>query len=90
MFLGLGIWVAILPYLGFPYSWKTVLFTLTGLGIIYLSYVMYQENKKDGAEDSALDHFKENGSLFVRHAVRSIKPETETLPDEGNQENQNG
>lgn len=78
--LGLGVWLAILPYLGFPYSWKMALVTLTGLGLIYISYAMYQDNKKDGA-DETFDNFKENGSLFFRHAVRSAKPETETPPE---------
>jgi hypothetical protein len=35
----LGIWIAILPYLGFPYSWKKILLTLSGLGVAYISYV---------------------------------------------------
>lgn len=39
----LGIWVAILPYLGFPSTWKNILFSLSGLGLIYFSYVLYRE-----------------------------------------------
>lgn len=55
----LGIWVAILPYLGFPYSWKDTLGTLTGLGLIYFSYVLYKEFKvKD--EGKKFDSFREN------------------------------
>lgn len=41
----LGIWVAILPQLGFPYSWKNVLFTLSGLILVYYSYIIYKETK---------------------------------------------
>lgn len=41
----LGIWVAVLPYLGFPYSWKSVLFTISGGILIYYSYKMHKENK---------------------------------------------
>ncbi|HEV7701839.1 MAG TPA: hypothetical protein VGO63_00105 [Candidatus Paceibacterota bacterium] len=41
----LGVWVAVLPYLGFPYSWKNILFTLSGLAIIYFSYSLYKEYK---------------------------------------------
>ncbi len=41
----LGIWVAVLPYLGFPYSWKNVLFSISGLILIYYSYVFYKEFK---------------------------------------------
>lgn len=58
--LGLGVWVAILPYLGFPYSWKNIFFTLTGFAIIYLSYLWYQEHKPKEVK-STFDNFKENG-----------------------------
>lgn len=59
----LGIWVAVLPYLGFPYSWKDVLMTLSGFGFIYFSYVLYKEFKeKEMKEHSGktFDNFKEN------------------------------
>lgn len=41
----LGIWITILPQLGFPYSWKNVLFTLSGLILVYYSYIIYKETK---------------------------------------------
>ena len=56
----LGVWVAVLPYLGFPHSWKNVLFTLSGLGLIYLSYILHRESKmKEGAKE-VFDNFSEN------------------------------
>ncbi|MFA5791600.1 MAG: hypothetical protein WC884_01015 [Candidatus Paceibacterota bacterium] len=59
--LTLGFWVTILPYLGFPYSWKDVLFTLSGLGLIYFSYVLYKESKiKEVQENKVFDNFSEN------------------------------
>ncbi|KKR74907.1 MAG: hypothetical protein UU17_C0004G0031 [Candidatus Nomurabacteria bacterium GW2011_GWA1_40_8] len=59
--LVLGIWVAVLPYLGFPYSWKDILFTITGLGLICLSYIMYKESKKEEiASEKIFDNFSEN------------------------------
>jgi hypothetical protein len=57
--LVLGIWTAILPYLGFPDSWKTVLFSLTGLGFIFLSYLLYKDNKTK-KDFKTFDSFKEN------------------------------
>jgi len=57
--LVLGIWVAVLPYLGFPYSWKDTLSTLTGLGLIYLSYVLYKDYKIEEKEKT-FDNFSEN------------------------------
>lgn len=39
----LGIWVAILPFLGFPGSWKRVLALISGAGIAYLAYLLNKE-----------------------------------------------
>jgi len=55
----LGVWIAILPYLGFPYSWKDVLDTLAGFGLIYFSYVLYREFKEKD-EKRKFDNFSEN------------------------------
>ena len=52
----LGTWVAVLPYLGLPYSWKNILFTITGLGLIYFSYVLFRNSKKK----KNFDNFREN------------------------------
>lgn len=43
--LFIGIWVAILPYLGFPNSWRQWLFVISGLAIMYLAYLFRQEAK---------------------------------------------
>ena len=58
-FLTIGIWVAILPYLGFPSNIKNILFVLTGLLIMYISYGMYLESKKITGVKIA-DNFSEN------------------------------
>ena len=57
----LGVWLAILPYLGFPYSWKDILTVLSGLGIVYVSFVVYKESKaKQDTEEKTFDNFSEN------------------------------
>ena len=58
--LAFGIWFAVLPHLGLPYSWKDVLFTLTGLGLIYFSYVLYGESKAKEIKTETFDNFREN------------------------------
>jgi len=58
--LFLGIWVAVLPYLGFPYSWKDILSFLTGLIIIFFSYVLYRDYKIKEAKEKKFDNFLEN------------------------------
>ncbi|MDD5721333.1 MAG: hypothetical protein PHT16_02720 [Candidatus Pacebacteria bacterium] len=61
IFLFLGIWITILPYLGFPYSWKDVLTTLSGLGLVYLGYILCKEPKiKEIKMEKTFDNFKEN------------------------------
>jgi len=57
----LGIFIAVLPYLGFPYSWKEAIFTLSGLGLVYLSYMIHRESKKtENKEKAVFDNFQEN------------------------------
>lgn len=41
----IGLWVLILPFLGFSITFKKVLFAITGLAIIYLGYLFYLETK---------------------------------------------
>ncbi len=72
----LGIWVAILPYLGFPQSWKNILFLLTGLGLAYFGYILYKEWKGDREE--TFDNFSENkdfgGESMVEEEIAVIGP----------------
>ena len=58
-FLTIGVWVAILPFLGFPLNIKNILFVLTGFLIMYMSYGMYLTSKKDEKEKKT-DNFSEN------------------------------
>ncbi|MBI3888722.1 hypothetical protein HY311_02930 [Candidatus Nomurabacteria bacterium] len=63
--LVLGTWVTILPYLGFPNSWKDVLYTLTGLGLVFISYLMYRERKAKADQEKTFDNFSENSDFGV-------------------------
>lgn len=59
--LFLGIWIMVLPYLGFPYSWKDVLITLSGIGLIFMSLMLYKGSKIEGTEkEKTFDNFREN------------------------------
>lgn len=61
--LVIGLWVTALSYLGFPYFWKDILFTISGLGIIYFSYTLYQEAEKKKSRTTKkknFDNFSEN------------------------------
>lgn len=46
-----GIWVAILHFLGFPSNWRKILFLITGLAIMYLAYLFYLEVKERLSKD---------------------------------------
>ncbi len=60
--LFLGVWLVVLPFLGFPYSWKDILTTLSGLGLAYISFTFYKELKtKEVKVEKTFDTFKENG-----------------------------
>lgn len=61
--LMMGIWVAVLPYLGFPYSWKDILTTLSGFGFIYVSFTLYKESKTKQNKEETFDNFSENKFL---------------------------
>lgn len=41
----IGIWIAILPFLGFPDTWRKIFFIITGFMVIYLAYLYYQQFK---------------------------------------------
>jgi hypothetical protein len=41
----IGIWIVILPFLGFPDTWRKILFIITGFMLIYLAYIYYEEVK---------------------------------------------
>ncbi len=61
-----GLWVAVLPYLGFPYSMKNILFTLTGLLLILFGYVFYKNNK---SEEKPYDNFSENNNFTQKKVI---------------------
>lgn len=56
----IGIWVAVLPFLGFPATIRRVFFLMTGLGIILLSYFMYIQMKAISERD------EKGGGIFVK------------------------
>jgi hypothetical protein len=61
----IGLWVIVLPFLGFPSSWKKVLFVLTGIALIYLGYLFYMEvkarlAKNDNQTKSFVDNIGES------------------------------
>ena len=59
----LSIWVAVLPYLGFPNSLKNTLVTISGLGLIYFSYMLYASLKTKEKKEKTFENFSENNNF---------------------------
>lgn len=57
----LGIWIAVLPYLGFPLFFKNILLTLSGFSLIYIAYGLYVKIKLAlEKKKRKFDNFSEN------------------------------
>jgi hypothetical protein len=75
LLLIIGIWVAILPYLGFPYGLKSILFSITGLFIVYISFVVYKETRfKKTHPARKYDNFSESMPPKIKE-IRKVRPE---------------
>lgn len=58
LFIFFGIWVAVLPYLGLPFTIKNVLFSVTGLLLVYIGLVI--RSKTPVNKTNRFDNFSEN------------------------------
>jgi Ca2+/Na+ antiporter len=68
--------VAILPYLGFPYSWKDNIGTVLGLLITIFSYFIFRESKKKETPET-----KKNFDNFLENYDFEEKPEEENIEE---------
>ncbi len=58
--LFLGIWIFILPFLGFPDFSRKILFMITGICIVYLAYLFYTEAKSRMPKEHTMQSFVDN------------------------------
>lgn len=61
----IGFWIMALPFLGFPDSWRKILFILTGLILIYIGYLFSFEtrariSKKETSTKTFVDNMSQN------------------------------
>jgi uncharacterized membrane protein YuzA (DUF378 family) len=47
----IGLLIILLPYSGFPSSWRTVLFVIIGLCTMYIAYLFYIQAKNNLSKD---------------------------------------
>lgn len=73
----LGIWVFILPFLGIPGSWRTILLALTGAALAILGFLMRGEILSSGVSQRSPRH------PFIDSA-HAPAPTTPQLHDETN------
>jgi len=59
-----GIWIAILPYLGFPYFWRSFLFTISGLILVFFAFILFKEEKNLRKNNiKTFENFSENSDF---------------------------
>ena len=71
-----GVFIAVLPYLGFPYIWKNIFFTLLGLGISFFAYILHKNSKVKKTEEKIFENFKEN-EIKTAPLVDELRPREE-------------
>ncbi len=87
LFLFFGIWVAILPYLGLPIMLKNILFSVTGLFLIYIGLVIRSKTPKN-LSGNQFDNFSENNwnsnkkNKVTDKVVQEVFIETRELVEE--------
>ena len=83
LILCMGAFVAVLPYLGFPYAIKNILISFSGLGLAYVGFMLYKHHSiVEGESGENFDNFSENKD-FVEEATG----ETEIIVNENTEEN---
>ncbi|MFH1401998.1 MAG: hypothetical protein ABIG87_00010 [Patescibacteria group bacterium] len=64
----LGVSVAIIPFLGIPVAWKTVIFVIIGITILSKALIYKNKNKSasDSREEPKNNVYVENGDFNER------------------------
>jgi hypothetical protein len=73
----IGLWVALLPFLGFPKNFRTVLFVLTGFGLIAISYFMYIQTKAIKEERGGSETAEQLSKTFRKARKKKAKKESD-------------
>lgn len=71
MIIVLGVTTAIVPFLGFPTSWKNVILPIIGLTIAVLAYRLlpfaYKENSEVEFEDDRTESYQYTSEAVIAH-----------------------
>jgi hypothetical protein len=65
--IALGVWVAVVPYLGVPGSWRTAILILSGIALMVLGFFLRSETLSRTGKRSAHHTFVENSDAVHLH-----------------------
>lgn len=60
--IALGVWVVIVPYLGFPGPWRTGILVMTGLCVVVVGFLLRAQTISKGTH-------RDNNHLFVENTT---------------------
>jgi len=63
----LGVAVVILPYLGVPSAWRTLLLVLVGLTLIIIGFLLRAHGMRGSGKNSLHHSFVENDTAKITH-----------------------
>ncbi len=72
--MALGVAVVVVPYLGIPGSWRTVLLILIGLAVILIGFLLRGEVLSRGAGESEHNPFIDKGGARADEHREEINP----------------
>ncbi|MFN4181164.1 MAG: hypothetical protein ACK4FA_00500 [Candidatus Paceibacteria bacterium] len=79
IFVVFGFWIAVLPYLGFPIFLKNILFSITGLVLVYIGLVL--RSKMPKTQTKKFDNFSENTWHEKPIPVRPLRQKLESIKE---------
>jgi hypothetical protein len=79
----LGLWVAVLPYLGIPGDWRTILLLLSGLGIAVIGFLLRGEALSHGTRPHERNSFVESGQPAQAGQPHPAMPYENARKEEG-------
>ncbi len=69
-----GIIIALLPFSGFPASWKKIFFIFFGLLVTFLAYLLYREKKNSlPKKKDGMSTYTDNRDMLAASPMSDIK-----------------
>jgi hypothetical protein len=72
----LGVWVIIVPYLGVPSGWRTIILVLSGIAVMILGFLLRAQELS--APRGSKNTFMENRGAHIEHDYSKEKDDSLT------------